>query len=114
MTDQSLPWDYQLVNGKCEMVDRFDKDNRNLMPFLSKTRSFPLSYTHEDIKDEFIREFLTPKPILSTEFIKKSQKFIKRSVNFDDLFELGFSPLSVDFAFKKENNHLNFNQYEEV
>jgi hypothetical protein len=114
MTDQSLPWDYQLVNGKCQMVDRFDKDNKNLMPFLSKTRSFPLSYTLEDIKDEFVREFLTPKPILSAGFIKKSQKFIKRTANLDNLFELTLSPLSVDFEFSKDKNHLNFNEYEEV
>lgn len=109
-----LPWDYQLVNGKCEMVERFDKDDQNAIPFLSKTRSFPLSYTQDDIKDEFIKEFLTPNPILSPEFVKKSQKFIERDIDYDMLFELQLSPLTVDFKFKKDNDGLKFNEYDEV
>lgn len=106
-----LPWDYQLVNGKCEMVSRLDHKS---LPFISKTQSYPLSYTNDDIKDEFIKEFLTPNPILSSEFVKSSQKFIKRDVDIDLLFEIQLSPLAVDFAFKKDSNGLKFNEYEEV
>ena len=112
MADLSLPWDYQLVNGKCEMVNRFDKKDE--IPFFSKTRPYPLSYSREDIKNEFISEFLTPKSILSSEFIQKSQKFIQRKIDLNKLFELELSPLSVDFKFKQEADKLQFNQYEEV
>ena len=112
MTD--LPWDYQLIDGKCEMVEKFNKNDSNAMQFLSKTRSYPLSYNREDIKNEFIKEFLTPKPLLSNEFIKKSQKFIQRDIVLDNLFEVQMSPLAVDFTFKKDDDGLKFDEYEEV
>ena len=106
-----LPWDYQLVNGKCQMVERFDKEKGNQIPYLSRTRVSPLSRPAQEIKEEFIQEFLTPKPVLSDWFMNKSQKLIHRDIDLDKLFELQLSPLNVDFVFKDQ---LNLEEYEEV